>query len=70
MSKHTAKYTVGTTEDGKTVLDIPIEGGSTSLTMNEAAVCQLIRMLAATLYEWRITIEQWGKDATDETIST
>lgn len=46
-------YTVGTTQSGKTVLRMCDESGysSLSLTMNEAATRQMIRMLEATLTE-------------------
>lgn len=46
-------YTVGTTTDGQTVLRLASEDGYTSmtLTMNNAATYQMIRMLKATLPE-------------------
>jgi len=42
------QYTVGTTSDGMTVLKVG-DSYITTLTMNEAATRQLIRMLEATL---------------------
>jgi len=44
-------YTVGVNNDGSTVLTFNYQGSYTSLTMNHAAVRQLIRMLEATLAE-------------------
>lgn len=43
-----ALYTIGTTTDGQTVLKVG-DLYTTTLTMNEAAVRQLIRLLEATL---------------------
>lgn len=43
-----ALYTVGTTDDGKTVLKVG-DGYTVTLTMNDAAVRQMIRLLEATL---------------------
>ena len=44
-------YTVGTTPSGQTVLKINAENNVMTLTMNDVAVRQMIRMLEATLPE-------------------
>ena len=43
-------YTVGVAENGDTVLKVGPDGGMiTTMTMNEGAVIQMIKLLAATL---------------------
>lgn len=43
-------YTVGVAENGDTVLKVGPDGGMiTTMTMNEGAVVQMIKLLAATL---------------------
>ena len=50
-------YTVGKDEEGSTVLKVGTDFVST-LTMEENAVIQLIRLLAATLDNYTVSIEQ------------
>jgi len=45
-------YSVGITEDGRTVLTLGDEGYTSKLTMNYDGVIQLIRLLEATLPEY------------------
>lgn len=56
-------YSVGK-EDDETFLTIGSrsEGMSSTLTMNEVAVAQLIRLLAATLNEYEISIVKKEKE--------
>ena len=44
-------YRVGVTQDGKTTLTLMCNNGSTTLTMNQSACEQLIRLLESTLTE-------------------
>jgi hypothetical protein len=44
-------YSVGFTEDNRTVLKLTCQGTTTSLTMNSDGVRQMIRLLEATLPE-------------------
>ena len=46
-------YSVGITEDGRTVLTLGDEGYTSKLTMNYDGVIQLIRLLEATLPEYK-----------------
>ena len=47
-------YSVGINEEGKTVLTLGGEGGfKTTLTMNTEGVIQMIRLLEATLPEYK-----------------
>lgn len=50
-------YTVGKDEEGATVLKVGSDFTST-LTMGENAVAQLIRLLAATLETYTVTVVQ------------
>jgi len=50
-------YTVGKDEEGATVLKIGSDFTST-LTMGENSVAQLIRLLAATLETYTVTVVQ------------
>ena len=46
-------YSVGITEDGRTVLTLGEQGYTSKLTMNYEGVIQLIRLLEATLPEYK-----------------
>jgi hypothetical protein len=46
-------YSVGITEDGRTVLTLGDEGYTSKLTMTYDGVIQLIRLLEATLPEYK-----------------
>lgn len=51
-------YTVGVAENGDTVLKVGPDGGMiTTMTMNEGAVIQMIKLLAATLETATVTID-------------
>lgn len=50
-AKDDCLYTVGTTQSGQTVLKIGDGYSTMTLTMNDAAVRQMIRLLEATLEE-------------------
>ena len=50
-------YSVGKTDDGSTVLTMGTDFKST-LTMNEVAVLQMIKLLAATLNSFTVDINR------------
>ena len=50
-------YTVGIDNDGKIVLKVGDSGFTSTLTMNESAVIQMIRLLSATLSTVNVTFE-------------
>jgi hypothetical protein len=46
-------YSVGINDDGNTVLTLGDQGYTSKLTMNAGAVIQMIRLLEATLPEYK-----------------
>lgn len=50
-------YTVGISDDGKIVLKMGDDGFTSTLTMNEGAVIQMILLLSATLKTVNVTFE-------------
>ena len=50
-------YTVGISDDGNIVLKMGDDGFTSTLTMNEGAVIQMIRLLSATLKTVNVTFE-------------
>lgn len=51
-------YSVGVNDEGSTVLKMGDTGMITTMTMNEVAVIQMIRLLAATLDSFDVDIKR------------
>ena len=58
-------YSVGKTDDGSTVLTMGTDFKST-LTMNEVAVLQMIKLLAATLNSFTVDINRIEEGSEEE----
>jgi hypothetical protein len=59
-------YSVGINDEGNTVLTLGDQGYTSKLTMNYAGVIQMIRLLEATLPEYKALPEYKEDDETNE----